>query len=160
MTGATYSDLEWPLSQISRACHQTALSKSCRCQMEGSKISGVDWKSKVGCFVVAKSSRVVLVSTFKLSTLSRLPQVVLVTGGRMSRPKWVPGLGLATSDTCHPVRIFLVPHQQWWQLVPGHSIYQVGPHRCKSNQIRDTHYQISTLCRQLDHCLRSTFSRY
>jgi len=50
---------------------------------EGRKISGVNWKSKVGCFV-PKSSGVILVSScqlwscfgFKSSTLSRF-QVIL-----------------------------------------------------------------------------------
>jgi len=47
--------------------------------------------------------------------------------------------------------------------VSGHSNYQIGqigPNRCKSDQIGDNHYQIWKLCPQLHHCIRSTFSRY
>jgi len=45
----------------------------------------------------------------------------------------------------------------------GHSNYkigQIGLNRCKSDQIRYTHYQIWTRCSQLDHGIRSTFSLY
>jgi len=49
---------------------------------------------------------------------------------------------------------------QWRELVHGHSNYQIGPNRCKSDQIGVTYYQIWTLRPQLQHCIRSTFSLY
>ena len=49
---------------------------------------------------------------------------------------------------------------QWKELVHGHSNYQIGPNRCKSDQIGVTYYQSWTLRPQLQHCIRSTFSLY
>jgi len=42
----------------------------------------------------------------------------------------------------------------------SHSNYQIGPNRCKLDQIGDAHYHIWTLCPQLHHCtcIRSMFS--